>query len=267
MTKPEGTPVLGLLVWAAVSALGLAACGDSGETPEPQKVTAAEARDFYGMNPGSCWRYRLPDSSQVTVSLEETEAALTGYRLIKRSYVTQASSLAEEQYFDFESTPGEVRLLREVTGFDAASRSTKTFVEYRPEADREGTVGPGVLYFALEYTRAGVLQPKTGSYTTATTPLVASASSGTVVRAEAESHEWTRLGEEQVATPDGMQNATLYNYARPGGRNARYALVSGFGYARLQDFDNVTHQVCAARVCKSDGTCTGAASCLELTCP
>lgn len=264
MARSEGRPVLGWLVSLAASGL---ACGDSGETPQPKTVTAAETRDYYGMNPGSCWRYRRPDSSQVTVSLEETEAALSGYRLIKRSYVTQASSLAEEQYFDFETTPGEVRLLREVTGFDAASRSTKTFVEYRPEADREGEVGPGVLYFALEYTRDDVLQPKAGSYTTATTPLVAGASSGTVMRVDAESHEWTRLGEEQVATPDGMQPATLYNYARPGGRNARYALVSGFGYARIQDFDNVTHQVCAARVCKSDGTCTGAASCLELTCP
>lgn len=264
MAQFEGRPVLTLLGAFTLASVG---CGDSGETPQPKTVTAAEARDYYGMNPGSCWRYRRPDSSLVTVSIEASDAVISGYRLMKRSSVSASSSLAEEEYFDFETTPGEVRLLREVTGLSAPERSTKSYVEYRPEADREGEVGPGVLYFALEYDRQNVLTPKTGSYSTATTPLVASG--GSIMRAEAETHEWTRLSEEEVATPDGMQTATLYNYARPGGRNARYSLVRGFGFARIQDFDNVTHQVCAARVCDAAGNCTGAASCRdeELTCP
>lgn len=264
MAHLQGRPVFALLGLLAVSAFG---CGDSGETPMQKTVTAAEARDYYGMNAGSCYRYRLPDSSFVNVTIEANDnLALTQYKTMKRSYVGAASSLAEEQYFDFETTPGEVRLLREVTGFTSAERSTKTFVEYRPEADREGEVGPGVLVLALEYDRQNVFGLVPAPYVTATTPIVSAG--GTTMRVEAESHEWSRLGTEPVTLPDGtMATADLYNWARPGGLNARYALVPGFGFTRIQDFSNVAHQLCAARVCKADGTCTGAASCQELNCP
>ncbi len=263
MQNLQGRPVLAL----AFGLAGLAAaCGDSGEAPPQKTVTAAEVRDLYGMNPGSCYQYRLPSSALATVTLEENDGiAISGYKVIKRSYVAPGSSLAEEEYYDFDTKPGEVRLLREVRGFNAAERSTKSYVEYRAELDREGTVGPGVLVFDVEYDRQNTLVVKPAPYTTATTPIVSAG--GNTMSVEAETHEWSRLGEEQVMTPEGMVTATTYNYQRPGAENARFALVPGFGFARIQDFNNVAHQICAARVCKADGSCTGAASCQELSCP
>ena len=223
-------------------------------------------RDLYGMNAGSCYRYRLPDSTLVDVSFEANDGiVITDRNLMKRTYLKPGQGLEQEEYYDFESTPGEVLLVRVVSGATGADRSTKSFVEYRPELDREGTVGPGVVVFSAQYDRQNALVINPGPYTTATTPLVSAA--GTTMRVEAETHEWSRLGEEPVTIPEGMATAVTYNYQRPGGENARFAWVSGFGMARIQDFSNVAHQVCAARVCKSDGSCTGAASCQDLTCP
>ena len=81
-----------------------------------------------------------------------------------------------------------------------------------------------------------------------------------------ERHVWSVLSNsETVATPDGTATAYKLSYVRRGD-TALYWTVPGFGLAKFNDFDNKRYQVCAARVCDSAGTCTGAPSCDELNC-
>jgi hypothetical protein len=70
-----------------------------------------------------------------------------------------------------------------------------------------------------------------------------------------------------VTTSEGEAAAVTMDY-RKNGIPSTWWLVPGYGFAKFQNFDGTTYQVCAARVCDSTGACTGAPDCTNnLDCP
>lgn len=236
-----------------LASLVLAACGE--DKPVPRPVPSPEiVRNAYGLNDGSCWRYRFASggtSLYATVSVAgPNSTAIAGQTVFVRKFQLESGGLPTEDYFD-TSADGEVRLLRHVEG-QQNDRVTKRY-----EDDPEPPLFAKFVYVTAETTRLTVGERWDTTPTPKDLPI--------------ESHVWSVLSDaEMVATPTGEVASYKLNYTRSAGtgapETATHNLVPNFGVARFVDFDGTTYQVCDARVCDATGACTGAASCDALTC-
>lgn len=226
-------------------------CGEEEKPPDPVP-TAAQVRNFWGAGAESCWRYRRPSSTgglntfaNVTIKPPNTQV-ISGKTVYIRSYRPDSSGAPTlEQYLDTETAP-DITLARSIEGV-GVDRVVKTYEASPP------------LFARFEFGEGNALQFHETIFETTSTPK----------DGMAENHKWVVVSTaEPVATHDGMAEAIKLNYTL-GGKTASYALVPGYGFAKFTDFDNVAHQVCAARVCDAAGVCTGVASCTsqDLTCP
>jgi hypothetical protein len=256
MDTPSGFPGVrrGLRIPALIPALAsvaLLACGSDAPTTRPDPAPSA-VRDFYGLGPGSCWRYRFSAQGAAlfaTASISgPNTAVVAGETVYLRTFQLDSGGRPEQHYFDTE-VAGEVRLLRHDTS-DAASQR----VTFRYD------VPPVLARFELD--PAGKLRFLEDRIDTDTTP----------VEGEPERHVWSVLGREEVSTPAGPAEAIKLEHRLTRGAAgetsiAQAFLVPGQGFARLVDFAGTTYQVCAQRVCDSTGACTGAPDCATLACP
>ncbi len=231
------------LIAVCIAAPLAIACGeDEPATPDPVP-SAAQVRDFWGLGPDSCWRYRRPSSAgglstfaNVTVKPPNTQV-IAGKTVYIRSYRPDSSGAPTlEQYFDSEGAPNLV-LARSIDGV-GMDRVVKTYDASPP------------LFGRFEFGEANAIEFHARTFETDSTP-----KDGT-----AENHKWVVFDPESVATHDGMADAIKLSYTT-GGKTANFFLVPGYGFAKFTDFDGVPHQVCAARVCNDAGVCTGVASC------
>jgi hypothetical protein len=242
---------------AAVSAgfvvgMLLSACGGT-ERPPVETPTAADARDFWGLNPESCWRYRYRTSGGTTdvfatVSIQgPDDRRIAGKTIFLQSYQPESGGQPTEYLLDVDTAPGEIRLAQLGEG-SGAMRVVRTY-------DTE----PRPLFAKLEFDAQKSVAFAEDIFTTASTPR------GETAPVQ---HKWIVLNKADMApTPEGMKPAIKLSYERsdlPG--TAIYWLVPGYGFASFRDAANTQHDVCAARVCDSSNNCTGAPSCSGLTC-
>ena len=228
---------------AALAVAGLlCACGGTEAPPEDNKPTPAEVRTFWGLQPGSCWRYKIPTgtpgfSEFATVEISAPNDKVVAGRTVYIQTYKRDSGLEDQLYFDTESN-SEIRLARSEDG-PGADRVTRVF-----------ETEPLPLFGAFRFEEDVVVFKQDVFETTATPRAL-----------DAELHKWVVFAKDQdVATADGTAKAYKLRYTR-GTQTAEYFVVPGYGFAKFTDFDNKDHQVCAARVCDSAGACTGASSC------
>lgn len=247
--------VLSLLYGGAVfaSLASLASVAGCGEDPAPVDPvpTAAEVRSYWGLNPGSCYRYRytpagaqIPAHGTMTILGPNTQR-IAGKTVYIQSFQLDVGGEPGEFLLDADTTPGELRLLQFGEG-SGPMRVTQTYDESPP------------LWTKLEYAADGSVDFADDVFTTQSTPR---GGSGAV------EHKWIVLNKaDMAATPDGVKPAVKLSYSRSGIGTSFYYLVPGFGIANFTDSNNTTYQVCAARVCDASNNCTGAPSCAELMC-
>lgn len=239
---------------ALASALGsmlAVACGSDPVAPKPV-ATPAAVRAAYGLLPGSCWRYRysLAGSTlyaNITATGPDTNI-VAGKTVYLLRYQLDAGGLPTEDYFDTETAP-EVRLLRHIEGSSGSTRINKRY-EMDPK--------PLFASFKVDAMKKAILMVG-DRFTTDAKP----------TDLPAEQHVWSVLTSTTVPTaaPFGRRPAYRLNYTLGGTASARYDIAPDFGIANFTDLSGRAHQVCAARVCDSNGACTGAESCTNLVCP
>jgi hypothetical protein len=239
--------------WGFGVAVALAACG-SDPPPVDPTPTAAQVRDFWGLNPGSCWVYRYRPSGQVTdifasVSISGPDTVRISGKTVYVLTYQPAASQASEYVLDVDSTPGEIRLARTSEGSGAMRVTTTYLAEPRP------------LWAAFDLDAASsTLKLNDSRFTTSATPEGGGA---------AIDHQWVVLNEmDTAAVAGGMaQTAIKLSYTRSDAATSNWWLVPGYGMARFTDNASLDHQVCASRVCDAANNCTGAPSCTNLVCP
>jgi hypothetical protein len=222
-----------------------AACGSAQtvpprETPKPEIV-----RQTYGLDSGSCWQYKVGDVPRATVTIAGPDVnAVAGHTVYVEKYQPLAGGLPTEDYFDTEAN-GEIRLLRHIEG-QADMRVSKRY-----DTD---PMPPLFARFTLDAMKNAVLS-KGDKFEVNTTPMGMAP----------EHHAWSVLAtDDMVSTTEGMKPAYKLLYNR-GNETANSWIVPGYGVAKFQDFTGAFHQVCAARVCDAQGTCSGA-DCASLAC-
>lgn len=224
------------------------ACGDDPRPPE-QVPTAAEVRDYYGLNAGSCWRYRTSAAGATVTIIGPDTQRISGRTVYIMSYQRTNGGLPIEWLLDADSEPGTILLWRIDEG-----RGTEGVFTFENPA-------PVFAKFAYE---DGAVDFAQTTFETVSTPRGAM---------EAQTHRWLVLNRSAMAAKIGANNmletvpAVRLSYERTGKPIATYSLVPGYGFADFTDTENVSHQVCASRVCDSKNNCVGANSCAELVCP
>ncbi|MCC7382663.1 MAG: hypothetical protein IT384_12580 [Deltaproteobacteria bacterium] len=230
---------LGILVTAA-------ACG-SDPVPPSTTPTPGQVRDFFGLNGGSCWRYRMSSGTNVFATVRVTgpdTVPVSGKSVFIRAYQPPTTSQTNDTLLDVDTTPGEIRLARTAEG--TTNRVIKTYVDE-----------PRPLWAQLKIDREQKVVLAASTFTTLSAPREDPAN---MVE-----HKWVVLNAADMATtPSGSVPAMKLSYTRSDGGTELYWLVPGFGMAKFTDTNNVDHVVCASRVCDSAGTCTGEASCDDL---
>jgi hypothetical protein len=232
------------------AAFGLLGCGGEDTPPPVEQPDAPAVRTAYGLNPGSCWKYRYTQTgvdlfANVDVA-GPNDTAIAGRTVYVRSFRLEAGGLPTEDYFDTESD-SKVRLIRHVEG-QGTARTTKRY---------EDNAEPPVFAEYHFNSKKEVIMRQGDKFETLATPKD---------MAE-ERHVWSVLSdEEQIVTPDGTKPGYKLQYTRGTSETALYYVVPEFGVANFIDFAGVTHQVCAARVCDASGACTGSDSCSNLVC-
>jgi hypothetical protein len=240
---------LGARRWAIVLSLTAAgwSCGGDDTKKEIPKPSEAEVRAYMGMVPGNCWRYRLDDGTFANVSISgPDDRPIAGRSVYTRSYRTDAGNKRIEELFVFSSAP-KMELARRIEG-QGASAVTKTY-------DTDPLPLFGELAFdAMDKTK---IVFASNTFKTTSTPKDLAA----------EDHTWTVVGRSlRVALHDGTVTSTAIDLSyRLGNEVASFGLVPGYGLATFTDFENRSHQVCAACVSDTPGGCTPAQCMLD--CP
>lgn len=232
----------------------LAACG--GDPPPVVMIpTANQARDFYGLGKGSCWRYRYAagaTSAFTTVSVDGPDDKRVAGKVVWVVSVQPEVGGQPTQYLlDVDTTPGKMFLAQWAEG-SGAMRVTETY-------DTE----PRPIFGTFEFDAANkIVFAKADIMQTASTPRKMSDADMPVPI----EHKWVVLNRmANVATSSGAATAIEMTY-KHGTKLSTYRLVPGYGMASFIDSTNTSYQVCAARVCDSSGACTGASSCANLVC-
>ncbi len=243
------SPPMRTLALLGLFLLGIG-CGRREKPPE-QIPTKEQVRDFYALNANSCWLYRYNQNLRLSITVSEPNNRVIADRtvyILKFNRLT-GGGLPDEWYLDAETSP-DILLLRTVTGA-AEPRETAKYDE----------MPPLFAEFILDtMNEAGLTVGE--RFETETTPLDKDDNPLPI-----EQHRWTvQRDDEMVTTSSGAATAVTLEY-RKNGTPSTWWLVPGYGFAKFQQFDGTTYQVCDARVCDSSGACTGAADCLSLECP
>ncbi len=240
--------------------LPLAACGGEEAPPRP-KPSAEQVRDYYGLNSGSCWRYKYQRAG-ATLFTDATlsgpnATSIAGRTVYVRAVRQQSSTSVDEWFLDAEKD-AEIRLVRSTFG-NGAGRTTSRYENSSP------------LFARLEFDRTQQVALNVGDrFESDVVPSVCVGSSD-CADGPAERHEWAVLkADEMVMTADGPLTGYLLEYriiTDTERKTARYTLVPGRGFLRFTDFDGTFYDLCAYRACDSAGACVGAMSCNDLACP
>lgn len=231
--------------WLALSSLLLAGACGSDPPPEKEVPSAETVRNLYGLNPGSCYRYRqLGQNLYATIDISGPNTnSIAGRTVYVRKYSLDAGGRPVEEYFATDGE-GELRLIRKVDNMGNVSR-------YEADAN-----APLFAKFAFN-TKMEAIMKKGDRFSTTATPK----------DLDPEMHEWTVLDDARsiVTVNDEMKPGYDLQYRINGGTPSTWRIVPNFGLANFV-LDGITHQVCDARVCDASGTCTGAADCATLAC-
>lgn len=242
----------GSLVAIGALTIFASACG-SGESGVPEPPGPKDVRNFYALNPGSCWNYQS--------GLNVTRAEVTGPNATSIAnetvYVWQFRPLGggqpQEWFLDTEND-AEIRLLRASEGI-GAQRVTKRFTD-----------PPAPLFMKVRRSVAGDLAPDDTRFTVETTPQTCGAGqNGTCEPGIAETHEWLVLQSDiDVDTPVGMRRGFQLEYrlrSAAESRSPRYTFVPGLGFTEIVDASGTTFAACALFVCDDASQCEGTADC------
>ena len=235
-------------------AVAVSACGDD-DAPPPVTAPAPEiVRDAYGLNGGSCYRFRAGNLfANATIEGPNT-SSIVGRTVYRWSFRLQSGGLPDEWFLETEQD-GAVRLLRAVDGRTADERTTREY---------QDTDTPP-LFYQLSQDRFGDIFLSDTTFVTEVTPVCNGAGCSDPVSLER--HEWVVQDDEaMVVSPDapGGEPGVRLLYLRTINGSmmpAEYALVPGKGFAQIRAFDGTLWQACNWRYCDEAGNCAGAASC------
>ncbi|MFO0724887.1 MAG: hypothetical protein U1E65_13995 [Myxococcota bacterium] len=226
------------------------ACG-ADPVPQKQIPTADQARDYYGLGKGSCWRYR----AGATFAILSVDGPDTQRVAGKKVWVVTLHQEAGGQdlvyLLDVDTTAGKMFLAQWAEG-SGANRVTETY-----DTDPRPVFGT----FDFDTDNKTILFAKGDIMETASTPRKVSDTDMPMPI----QHKWVVTSRtNMVATSSGTQTAISMSYTH-GTKLSTYNLVPGYGMASFSDSQNTSYQVCAAHVCDSQGVCKGDPDCTICT--
>lgn len=230
-----------------------------GDVPGVERPTAAEVQTFYGLHPGTCFRYRIPAKQtfgRIEVTGPNTQS-IAGRTVFDQELFLDTAERPYRWQFELAGD-AELRLLRWIEG-SGSQQLTKRY---------EAVASP--LFMQLEYDREDNVDVERGArFEVDTMPEVCGQGSCDNPQ-PMERHSWLVLEEPKtVPTPDGEMEAIQLQYrltVDAETKTARYELVPGRGVASFTDFEGTIHSICAWKTCNADGSCTVDTPCNELTC-
>lgn len=267
--------------WFAL--LCLSACGGSESETKISYPEPAALRSFYGLQPGSCYRYTYLDGDlrrYMTERVTGPETLPNGSKVYQRERRYDAGGLSEISAFDTNTEPGKIRLMRRFAGRSSAERQ---IIDY--------DAAPPTV-FGLRYNLRGKLELiDSNRFSTVVTPKICKTGDQypNCPNGEAEQHDWILLSENQkVSVPGSKDDDSVVSAAEAGGGSSStkeveayrfqyrhrvgssdetqsFSLVPNAGPALMVE-GSVSYRVCAWRVCDEDGSCKGASSCDALRC-
>ncbi|MCB9654541.1 MAG: hypothetical protein H6729_10485 [Deltaproteobacteria bacterium] len=246
--------VLGVFFWGGSSLV--AGCASLDPPPEAEVPTAAEVRNFFGLLPGSAWRYRRATGGTALVHVTGPDAAsIAGKSAYVRRVRLQESDTTEEAWFFDGDSEGTLRILR-MTEVDAGADGL-TLVTRRFEHDPIPEVAK------LTY-NADDGAPMINAGARLDTVSIAKLCTEQCTDGETETHRWSVLNPGEALLPEGFEgygSATVrMSYQRMGDHpvSATFEFVPGFGLVRFSDFSGTDYLLCAAYVCpQEDAGCLG----------
>ncbi|MBK8013985.1 MAG: hypothetical protein IPK13_21895 [Deltaproteobacteria bacterium] len=245
---------------------GAVGCASLDPPPETEVPTAAEVRTFFGLLPGSAWRYRRATggTARAYITGPDTASIAGKTAYVRRVRLQESEAIEEAWFFDGDAADGALRILR-MTELAKTSAESATLLTRRFEQDPVPEIGR--LSYAA---RDGALkEPTLKAGARFDTESVARLCTEECGEGETETHRWSVLNAGEATLPVGFEaygTATVrMSYQRGGARpaSATYDFVPGFGLIRFSDFSGTDYLLCAAYVCPDEAGCIGDA---ELRC-
>ncbi len=245
----RGCAALAVALWGNLMWVGCGDDSDGGSNP----VTAAEARDYYGLTPGTCIVYSRNFSDVLKASVEVTlppENLFPGRDVRQWELNTIGSSdLAIRRWF--EVVGGEVRMIRDQVGTTTDNRFRRDYEDAPP------------LWAVIQRQTADELEFQGNRFTVTTTPTRVVGPDGEEDDGTVEVHTWD-LTDDDVDFEGMSTFAFQYLLERDNDQDSSaYNFVPFIGFVRIDDFGEdfggtgAEFRMIDSRVCSESGSCEG----------